>query len=67
MQLVLSLDGKNFETDSSTKGIEYFVSDIQIQNEERKAKAYRLIWLFEGEYLEIIGVINAFRISKIKK
>ena len=67
LQLILALDEKTFFADSTSKGIEYYVSDIQLQNEERKNKYYRLIWLFEGNLLEIIGVINAFRIKKAKK
>jgi hypothetical protein len=66
LQLILALDEKIFTADSTSKGIEYYVSDIQLQNEERKNKYYRLIWLFEGNQLEIIGVINAFRIKKAK-
>lgn len=67
LQLILALDEKTFSADSSSKGIEYYVSDVQLQNEERKSKYYRLIWLFEGNHLEIIGVINAFRIKKNRK
>ena len=67
MMLVLSLDEKLFDPDSTSKGIEYYVTDIQLKNEEAKIKYYRLIWLFEGDHLEIIGVINAFRVKKAKK
>jgi len=56
--LVKMLDGKNFPVDSTTKDIDYYVADIEYGY---PLKVYRLIWLFEGEMLEIIGVINAYR------
>jgi len=40
---------------------------IQFKNEAGTTKIYRLIWLFEGDFLEVIGVINAYRIRKKKK
>jgi hypothetical protein len=52
--------------DSITAGIEYFVSDIQLKA-EKKIRTYRLVWLFEGELLEIVGVVNAFRARKKQK
>lgn len=67
IQLVQCLDEKSFDPDSTSKGIEYFVTDVQLKNELNKIKNYRLIWLFEGDQLEIIGVINAFRVKKAKK
>lgn len=67
LQLILALDERTFSADSTSKGIEYYVSDIQLQNEEKKNKYYRLIWIFEGNHLEVVGVINAFRIKKTKK
>jgi len=66
IQLVQCLDEKTFDPDSTSKGIEYYVADVQFKNELNKIKNYRLIWLFEGERLEIIGVINAFRVKKTK-
>ena len=67
LKLVHSLDGKKFKADSTTQNIEYYASDIQLRIELYAIKTYRLIWLFEGDFLEIIGVINAFRIRKKKK
>ena len=64
--LCLESDEKTFDPDSTSKGIEYYVADVQFKNELNKIKNYRLIWLFEGERLEIIGVINAFRVKKTK-
>ncbi len=66
LNLVMALDQKLFTPDSITSNIEYFVSDIQLKSEE-KNRTYRLVWIFEGDYLEIVGVINAFRIKKKKK
>lgn len=66
LNLVLALDGGVFKADSTSGNIEYFVSDIQIK-EVVKNKIYRLVWLFEGDCLEIIGVINAFRVKRKKK
>ena len=64
LRLVTELDGGNFPVDSATAGIDYYVADIQLDDAE---KTYRLIWLFEGERLEVLGVINAYRKSKRKE
>ncbi len=66
LKLVMSLDGRKFLPDSTTKGIRYFAVDIQIMNGEA-LRYYRLVWLFEGDNLEIIGVINAYRVNRISK
>lgn len=63
LELVLALNGRSFSVDSSTDGIEYYVADIELPS---LAKTYRIIWLFEGENLEVLGVINAYRRSKKK-
>ena len=62
LQLVSQLDGKHFKVDSSTDEIEYYVADVEMSG----AKTYRLIWLFEGSRLEVLGVINAYRRKKRK-
>jgi hypothetical protein len=67
IQLVCSLDGKKFIPDSTTQGIDYFATDIQHRDLKNQLKVYRLVWLFEGQRLEIIGVINAFRVNKKRK
>lgn len=64
LMLVAELDGGNFPVDSSTAGVDYYVADIELDD---AGKTYRLIWLFEGEKLEVLGVINAYRKSKRKK
>ena len=64
LDLVGALDGRTFPLDSTTDGIDYYVADVEV---EPDAKAYRLIWLFEGESLEVLGVINAYRRSKKKE
>ena len=64
LQLVAELDGGDFSVDSTTAGIDYYVADVQLNDSE---KTYRLIWLFEGEKLEVLGVINAYRRGKRKK
>lgn len=61
LSLVKLLDNRNFPVDSITKEIEYYVADIEYG---APMKVYRLIWLFEGEMLEVIGVINAYRRRK---
>ena len=66
INLVMALDEKLFTPDSTTGDVEYFVSDIQLRNAE-KNRTYRLVWLFEGDLLEIVGVINAFRARRKKK
>lgn len=64
LDLVMALNGNTFPLDSSKEGIEYFIADIQM---ESSGKIYRIIWLFEGDRLEVLGVINAYRRSKKKK
>jgi hypothetical protein len=61
LQLVIALDGGNFPVDSTTDGIEYFAADIEIGE---PAKIYRIIWLLEGDFLKVLGVINAYRKKK---
>ena len=63
VELVMALDGQSFPLDSSTDGIDYYVADVQI---EATGKIYRIIWLFEGDRMEVLGVINAYRRSKKK-
>ena len=64
LDLVAALDGHTFPVDSKSDGIEYFVADVEV---EPDGKTYRLIWLFEGKNLEVLGVINAYRRSKKKE
>ena len=64
LRLVAELDGGTFPVDSSTAGLDYYVADVQLGDVE---KTYRLIWLFEGERLEVLGVINAYRRETRKK
>ena len=66
INLVLALNEKQFTPDSITSGVEYFVSDIQITSKD-KIKTYRLVWLLEGDNLEIVGVVNAFRTKRNRK
>ncbi len=64
LQLVTALDGHNFPVDSITNGVEYFVADIELGKSE---KTYRIIWLFEGEKMEVLGVVIAYRRKGNKK
>lgn len=64
LELVAALDGHEFSKDSTTDGIDYYVADVET---DLGAKIYRLIWLFEGEKLEVLGVINAYRRAKKKE
>lgn len=64
LQLVTALDGHSFPLDSVTNGVEYYVADVELGNLK---KTYRIIWLFEGEKLEILGVVNAYRRKRVKK
>ena len=61
LELVSALDGRTFPVDSKTDGIEYYITDVEVLPD---GKTYRLIWLFEGEKLEILGVVNAYRRTK---
>lgn len=63
--LVAALDGGDFPVDSVTGGVEYYAADISLVV-GTDDKTFRLIWLFEGDRLEIIGVINAYRIKRKK-
>jgi hypothetical protein len=47
-----------------TNKVEYFVADIELGD---SGKVYRIIWLFEGEKMEILGVVNAYRRKRSKK
>lgn len=61
LQLVSALDGGTFPVDSATAGVEYFAADVDLGE---LSKSYRVIWLFEGEALQVLGVINAYRRKK---
>lgn len=60
LDLVAALDGHTFPVDSTSAGIEYFVADVEVEDR----KIFRIIWLFEGDRLEIIGIVNAYRRAK---
>ncbi len=64
LELVTALDGGNFPVDSTTEGLEYFAADIEWGE---PVKVYRLIWLFEGEKLEVLGVVSVYRRKTKKK
>ena len=64
LQLVAALDGHDFPVDSITNEVEYFVADVEL---DEAGKVYRIIWLFEGERMEILGVVNAYRRKRNKK
>ncbi len=61
LDLIAALNGRTFPVDSSTDGIDYYVADVELDPD---GKTYRIIWLFEGEKLEVLGVINAYRREK---
>jgi hypothetical protein len=61
LDLVMALDEQTFTVDSTSKGIEYYVADVENAADR---KVYRIIWLFEGNRLEVLGVINAYRRNK---
>lgn len=61
LELVKILDGGNFPAESTTNGVDYYVADVILDDPR---KIYRLVWLFEGESLEILGIINAYRRKK---
>lgn len=58
LKLVHLLDGGTYHADSTTDGIEYYVADVEYGDDK---KVYRIIWLFEGKNLEILGVVNSYR------
>ena len=64
LELVAMLDGRNFPVDSTTDDIEYYVADIEFGE---PIKVYRIIWLFEGKRMEILGVIHAYRRKKVRR
>ncbi|MBF0312449.1 MAG: hypothetical protein HQK50_14210 [Oligoflexia bacterium] len=64
IDLAYALHGHQFEVDSTTKGIEYFIADVEHGS---PVKIYRLIFLIEGEQMEILGIVNAYRRSKRSK
>ena len=64
LELVYSLHDQSFEMDSTTRGIEYFVADVE---QGAPPKIYRLVFLIEGEQLEILGIVNAYRRKNRRK
>jgi len=64
IDLARMLNGRSFSKDSSNDGIDYYAADIEIG---QPSKIYRLIWLFEGDQLEVLGVVNAYRRKKLQK
>ncbi len=58
LELVYMLNGHSFKVDSLTKDIEYFVADVEHGD---SPKIYRLVFLIEGEQLEILGIVNSYR------
>ena len=64
LELVTALDGGIFPVDSSTDGVEYYAADVEFGS---PSKVYRIIWLFEGKQIKILGVINAYRRKRGKK
>ena len=58
LRLVASLGGDSFPVDSSTNGIDYYAADVLLSETD---KIYRLMWLFEGQQLEVLGVVNVYR------
>ena len=63
LRLVKTLDGGKYPIDSTTNDVDYYAADVLL---EETGKAYRLIWLFEGKFLEILGVVNTYR-RKVRK
>lgn len=64
LDLVAALNGHSFPVDSITDGIDYYVADVELKPD---GKVYRIIWLFEGVNLEVLGVINAYRREKKRR
>lgn len=64
VSLVTFLREGVFQAESTSKGINYFVSDIEVSSLLGRTKRYRLIWLIEGSSFDTIGVVNAFRINR---
>lgn len=64
LELASYLDGGEFPVDSATDGIDYYAADIEYGT---PPKVFRLIWLFEGDQLEILGIVNAYRRKKREK
>jgi len=67
LELVQALDGGTFKSDSNFNGIAYYAADINHVSTLNQKRCYRLIWLFEGDALEILGIVNAYRRKKKRK
>lgn len=67
LELVQSLDGEEFQADSKSKGIEYFAADVVHIGTDTKKNIYRLIWIFEGDAIDVLGIVNAYRRKTLKK
>jgi hypothetical protein len=67
LELVQSLDGETFKVDSHTNGVDYYVADIVHVGTDTKKRIYRVIWIFEGDAIDVLGVVNAYRRKGAKK
>jgi hypothetical protein len=67
LELVMALDGETFLADSVSSGIEYFAADVTHEIQGHRKKFYRIIWIFEGEVFQVLGVVNAYRRKTRKK
>ena len=68
LDLVQALDGETFEMDSKTDSISYYAADVMQIDTDSKKRIYRIIWIFEGDAIDVLGVVNAYRRkTKVKK
>ncbi len=67
LELIVALDGEYFAPDSTTSGVEYYAADVIHDGSDRRRRVYRIVWIFEGDLFEIIGVVNTYRRKSRKK
>jgi hypothetical protein len=66
LDLVLGLDEGHFPVDSTSSGLDYYAADLVHETDGGLKRTFRVIWIFEGDVFEILGVVNAYR-RKSKK
>jgi hypothetical protein len=61
LKLLEEMSGGFYEPESQTKGNFYYATHVTYLG-----KLYRVIWFYESYHYDVIGVINAYRVKKVK-
>lgn len=61
LKLIEEMSGDFYEPESQTKGNFYYATHVRYLE-----KLYRVIWFHESYRYDVIGIINAYRVKKVK-